>query len=32
MYCMTTARYLVLLIFIAAVPLLVVACGNGGKY
>src|SRR5262249_42076772 len=29
---MTTVRYLVLLAFLAALPLLVVACGKGGKY
>jgi hypothetical protein len=29
---MTTAGYLVLLVFLAALPLIVTACGNGGKY
>jgi len=29
---MTTARYVVLLVLLAALPLLLVACGKGGKY
>jgi len=29
---MATVRYVVLLVLLAALPLLVVACGKGGKY
>jgi hypothetical protein len=29
---MATVRYLVLVAFLAALPLLMVACGKGGKY